>query len=102
MSVSTSESRVLISGANGAIASVIVHTFLEAGYIVRGTVRTQAKGEALKAYLPVELASRFEIAVVPDITAEGAFDEAVKDVDYFVHAASPLPKASHVQVTSNQ
>lgn len=34
-------SRVLVTGANGYIASHVVDTLLRLGYLVRGTVRTQ-------------------------------------------------------------
>ena len=40
--------KVLVTGANGYIASWIVLTLLQQGYSVRGTVRTAEKGEGLK------------------------------------------------------
>ncbi|KAH8826045.1 hypothetical protein DL96DRAFT_1607040 [Flagelloscypha sp. PMI_526] len=81
--------KVLVSGANGYIAVWVVKTLLEKGYSVRGTVRSQDKGkhllETFKSY-----GDKFEIVVVSDITAEGAFDEAVKGVDAIEHTASPF------------
>ncbi|RDB27412.1 hypothetical protein Hypma_004368, partial [Hypsizygus marmoreus] len=81
--------KVLVSGANGYIAIWVVRTLLERGYAVRGTVRSQEKGvfleDKFKAY-----GDKFEIVVVEDITAEGAFDEAVKGVDAIGHTASPF------------
>jgi nucleoside-diphosphate-sugar epimerase len=35
-----------------------------------------------------------ECVIVPDITADGAYDEAVKGVDSIIHIASPLPMPS--------
>lgn len=62
--------RVLVTGANGYIASWIVLTLLQRGYTVRGTVRTTEKGECLKQSMvkraPIE-ASKFEYVVVSDI-----------------------------------
>lgn len=78
MSVLPKHSIVLVSGSNGWIASHIVDQLLQAGYNVRGTSREVAKAQWLKEY--VERAygpGRFEIAVVPDMGVEGAFDEAV-------------------------
>lgn len=73
------KSLVLVTGANGFIASRTVEAFLLAGYNVRGTVRSVGSGkEILEVLAEYVSAGRFELAVVPDITAEGAFDEAVK------------------------
>ncbi|KAF8060711.1 D-lactaldehyde dehydrogenase [Lyophyllum atratum] len=81
--------KVLVTGANGFIAAWVVRRFLEKGYAVRGTVRSADKGkhlqESFKSY-----GDKFEIAVVHDITKEGAFDEAVKGVDGIAHTASPF------------
>jgi nucleoside-diphosphate-sugar epimerase len=59
--------------------------FFRAGYTVRGTVRSTAKATEWIAQFP-EYKQRFESAVVPDIAASGAFDEAVKGVDYVAHS----------------
>ena len=34
-----------------------------------------------------------EFFIVPDITADGAFDDVLKDVVFVEHVASPLPRA---------
>jgi nucleoside-diphosphate-sugar epimerase len=81
-------SRVLVTGANGYIALWVVQTLLENGYIARGVVRTAEKGKHLKEHFS-SYGDKFELAIVPDITKEGAFDEAVKDVDAVEHTASP-------------
>jgi nucleoside-diphosphate-sugar epimerase len=75
----TGKGLVLISGVNGYIASRTAETFLKAGYSVRGTVRSQRSGKALLEILS-EFAStgQLELVEVPDITVEGAFDEAAK------------------------
>jgi hypothetical protein len=59
--------------------------FFEAGYKVRGTVRSAAKAEEWIA-LFTKYKPQFESAIVPDIAAPGAFDEAVKGVDYIAHS----------------
>ncbi|CAE6433013.1 unnamed protein product [Rhizoctonia solani] len=80
---------VLVTGASGFIAVWVVKTFLEAGYSVRGTVRSTSKGDYLvdlfKSY-----GDKFQYVIVEDIAKDGAFDEAVKGVDAVAHTASPF------------
>ncbi|KZT25504.1 D-lactaldehyde dehydrogenase [Neolentinus lepideus HHB14362 ss-1] len=87
--------KVLVTGANGYIAIWVVRRLLEAGYTVRGTVRSPAKGEHLKKSFE-SYGNKLELHIVEDITKEGAFDDAVKGVDAIEHTASPFHfKASH-------
>ncbi|KAJ6531438.1 hypothetical protein DFH09DRAFT_1183626 [Mycena vulgaris] len=81
--------KVLVSGANGYIAVWVVRTLLEEGFSVRGAVRSIDKGKHLSE-LFAPYGDKFELVVVPDITQEGAFDEAVKGVDAIEHTASPF------------
>ncbi|TCD65710.1 methylglyoxal reductase (NADPH-dependent) gre2 [Steccherinum ochraceum] len=87
--------KVLVTGSNGYISVWIVRLLLEAGFSVRGTIRTPDKA----AYLQKLFASygdKLEFVVVKDITLPGAFDEAVKGVDAIEHLASPFHmKSSH-------
>ena len=76
-----SKGLVLLTGVNGYVAAATAKIFLDAGYSVRGTVRrlNSAKPveDALKEYTS---SGKFTVVEVPDITAEGAFDEAVKGI----------------------
>lgn len=64
---------------------------LEAGYQVRAAVRNQAGFDKVSQLKPVApYASQLTSVIVPDITVDGAYDEAVKGVEYVVHVASPL------------
>lgn len=82
---------VLVTGANGYIAARTVEAFLKAGYSVRGTVRSKSSAKGLLEALPEHAsAGTLEVAEVPDIVAEGAFDSAVKGVDYIAHLAAPV------------
>ena len=81
--------KVLVTGANGYLATWVVKKYLEAGYSVRGTVRSLSKS----AFLVDKFANygdRFELVAVEDITKDGAFDEAVRGVDAIAHTASPF------------
>ncbi|THH09440.1 hypothetical protein EW145_g2000 [Phellinidium pouzarii] len=83
--------KVLVSGANGYVAIWLVRDLLDHGYSVRGTVRGESKTTHLRNVFKTEVASgKLELAIVSDITAPGAFDEAVKGVDAIAHTASPF------------
>lgn len=72
-------SLVLVTGANGYIASHVVDQLLQHGFIVRGTVRAAWKGDWLKEYVSTKHGEgKLDIRVVPDICADGAFDEVIK------------------------
>ncbi|CDO69620.1 hypothetical protein BN946_scf184851.g8 [Trametes cinnabarina] len=81
--------KVLVTGANGFIAAWTVNAFLDAGFAVRGTVRSVAKAEHLKKTFG-SYGDKFEYIVVPNIEEDGAFDEAVQGIDAVVHTATPV------------
>ncbi|KAF8492965.1 D-lactaldehyde dehydrogenase [Russula emetica] len=85
----SSPAKVLVTGANGYLATWVVKKYLEAGYSVRGTVRSLSKSAFLNDKFG-HYGDRFELVVVEDITKDGAFDEAVKGVDVIAHTASPF------------
>ena len=60
--------KVLVTGANGFIAVWVVKTFLEKGYSVRGTVRSESKAQHIKKLFE-SYGDKFEVVIVPDITA---------------------------------
>jgi nucleoside-diphosphate-sugar epimerase len=79
MSALPKGSLVLVTGANGWIASHVIDQLLQAGYNVRGSVREDSKAAWLKEYVADKYgAGKFEVVVVPDMSIDGAFDEAVK------------------------
>ncbi|KFY46762.1 hypothetical protein V494_00342 [Pseudogymnoascus sp. VKM F-4513 (FW-928)] len=81
---------VLVTGANGFVASHVVQQFLQRGYKVRGTIRDLEKSswlieDVFKSYAD---SGDFELVVVPDLAATGAFDDAIKGVSAIIHTAS--------------
>lgn len=80
---------VLVTGANGYIAGPVIAAFLEAGYAVRGTVRSRASADALVKALS-QYGDALQIVQVPDIIAPGAFDEVVKGMQKHVLPSSPV------------
>ncbi|RPD63136.1 NAD(P)-binding protein [Lentinus tigrinus ALCF2SS1-7] len=81
--------KVLVTGANGYVAIWVVKAFLEKGFAVRGTVRSQSKAKHLRQLFQSH-GDKFEVVIVDDITKDGAFDDAVKGVDAIAHTASPF------------
>ncbi|KAK3312253.1 hypothetical protein B0H66DRAFT_570320 [Apodospora peruviana] len=83
-------SLVLVTGATGFVAAHIIKAFLAHGYKVRGTVRDTTKASWLVTDVFRAYAERgdLELAVVPDLAAPHAWDEAVKGVAAIAHVAS--------------
>ncbi len=78
---------ILVTGANGYIASHVVDTLLDQGYNVRGTVRADKKW--LNQYFEQKYGKgRFETQIIPVMDEESAFDEAVKGVSGIIHIVS--------------
>ena len=85
---------MLITGATGHVGFRVVRQALEGGFSVRAAVRSEAKAEAVRSNYALKALNKddkLSFIVVPDLTSPGAFDEAVKDVQYIIHCASPLP-----------
>ncbi|KAF4495700.1 Aldehyde reductase 2 [Fusarium agapanthi] len=83
---------VLVTGATGFVASHVSRQLLQRGYKVRGTVRDQTKAQWLidDHFKPYADSGSYELVTVPDLSAAGAFDEAVKGVSAVAHIASVL------------
>jgi dihydroflavonol-4-reductase len=82
---------VLVTGGTGYVAGWCIVELLERGYDVRTTVRSLAKGPAVRAAVAsaVDPGDRLSFAVA-DLLSDDGWDEAVRGVDYVLHVASPL------------
>ncbi|PSN66712.1 dihydroflavonol-4-reductase [Corynespora cassiicola Philippines] len=82
---------VLVTGINGLLGSHVADQLLARGYKVRGAVRGVGKNAWVRDYFVARHpGAGIELVDVPDITAPGCYDEAVKGVQGIVHLASPL------------
>jgi nucleoside-diphosphate-sugar epimerase len=82
---------ILVTGGTGLIGIKTIQLALKAGYSIRATVRSQAKADAVLATPTIKATkpgSRLTFVIVPDMLAEGAYDEVVKGVTYVFHIAS--------------
>ncbi|KAL4961191.1 SDR family oxidoreductase [Aspergillus stella-maris] len=90
-------SYTLVTGATGLIGAHVVDNLLEKGHKVRIVARSPEKAAAfLKAR--AEYKDKLDVFFIQDLTDDGAFDGAVKDVTGVIHIASPL----NYTVTNNE
>jgi nucleoside-diphosphate-sugar epimerase len=85
---------VLITGATGHLGFKTLLDALEAGYQVRAAVRSDSKAKVITSNAAFKAANipegQLNFVIVPDLAVPGAYDEAVKDVKYVIHIASPI------------
>ena len=91
--MTTTPKLVLITGATGFIGFRTLIETLKAGYHVRAATRNESGIQKIKAAPSTKpYLSQLQFVIVPDIVKEDAYYEAVKDVDYVIHLASPTLK----------
>ncbi|MEE8837173.1 MAG: NAD-dependent epimerase/dehydratase family protein [Eubacteriales bacterium] len=92
--------KVLVTGGTGFLAGWTIRELLEKGYAVRTTVRSMKKSENVTSMLEKEGVdtSRLSFAVA-DLTNPDGWDDAMKDVDFVLHVASPLGGNNHEDPT---
>ncbi|KII83918.1 hypothetical protein PLICRDRAFT_46683 [Plicaturopsis crispa FD-325 SS-3] len=97
MSAIPGGSTVLVTGFTGYIGSHVAHQLLQAGYTVRGTTRSAAKATFLREKFTREFGEgRLEVVEIPDVTVEGALDEAIKGVSGIAHVASDVSMSQNM------
>ncbi|KAF2453662.1 hypothetical protein BDY21DRAFT_292582 [Lineolata rhizophorae] len=85
---------VLITGATGLIGFRTLVFALQAGYRVRAAIRSTSKQPNVEAALSragvaLEADDQLSFVAVPDLTAAGAYEEAIRGATYVLHIASP-------------
>ncbi|CAJ2513042.1 Uu.00g011610.m01.CDS01 [Anthostomella pinea] len=82
-------SLVLVTGANGLVATHVVNEALSYGYRVRGTVRDPHKCAWLQEFYDKKYGpGKFELIQVKRLDEEGSLGEAVKGCAGVIHVAS--------------
>lgn len=82
---------VLVTGASGYIATHVVQQLLEAGYKVKGTVRSLENEEKVKPLTELAGENGTLDLVEADLLKEEGWLDAVKGCSYVLHIASPFP-----------
>lgn len=89
--MSATNSLVLVTGASGFIAQHIIVRLLEAGYAVRGTIRSLKRADEVRAVIAAHSGGKQIELVEADLTRDDGWAEAVHGCRYVLHVASPLP-----------
>ncbi|KAI9934613.1 hypothetical protein ASPWEDRAFT_71380 [Aspergillus wentii DTO 134E9] len=88
-----SSGHVLLTGANGFVASHILSILIERGYSITATVRSPQKANDVFNTHP-SWKGKVDFAIVADFTSEKPFDELFRNTkqpfNYVIHTASPL------------
>lgn len=89
-----SSTTVLVTGANGFIATHCILQLLQQGYCVRGTLRNLARQVEIRQMLAkhVDAQARLEFVSV-DLLKDDGWDAAVRGCEFVLHVASPVPVA---------
>lgn len=84
---------VVVTGASGFVGKWVVLALLEAGYDVRGTVRSDAKADIVRAAvterLGAEAAGRLEL-VAADLLSDAGWAEAMTGAQAVMHVAAQI------------
>jgi nucleoside-diphosphate-sugar epimerase len=91
-----SNDMILLTGVTGFVGFRILERALEAGLKLRLAVRSEAKIEDTQSTLRRNGydGASLTFVIVPDMTADNAFDEAVQGARYIIHVASPISSAA--------
>ncbi|KAJ5352456.1 hypothetical protein N7452_001430 [Penicillium brevicompactum] len=85
------DSVVVVIGANGFIGLETCEKLLQAGYKVRGTVRSVEKYSSfMHDFFDLKWPGKFELVQVVDFEEEGAFDEAFKGAAGVIYTSMPI------------
>lgn len=79
--------KVLVTGASGYIAGFIIQALVRDGWQVRGTIRSMARAEEVRATLGLP---DLEL-VACDLMRDDGWAEAMAGMDFVQHIASPIP-----------
>jgi nucleoside-diphosphate-sugar epimerase len=85
---------LLITGVTGFIGFRVLLEALAQGYVVRAAVRSSAQVDSIGSHPKIKSLApgdKLSFVLVPDLTQEDAYVEAVQGVTYIIHLASPLP-----------
>lgn len=84
---------VLVTGGTGFVASWCIVELLKRGFVVRTTVRSLSKEQAVRATISAVIDPGDRLTLfATGLTSDVGWDAAVAGCDYVLHVASPLGK----------
>ncbi|OBT40675.1 hypothetical protein VE00_08683 [Pseudogymnoascus sp. WSF 3629] len=96
---------VFITGGTGHVGFRTLVTALQFGYSVRAAVRSESKKQQILSAQSIKSLNpgpKLTFVIVPDLTVDGAYDEAVQDAAYIIHLASPIPLKGEIKAEDFQ
>lgn len=90
--MSPADAQVTVTGATGFIALHCIAQLLEAGYHVRGTVRTLDRADHVRRALGGTTSLDRLALCTASLTEDAGWDAAVAGSRFVLHTASPLPR----------
>ena len=91
MSIDPTSTRILVTGANGFIGLHTVLHFLERGYNIYATVRTQEQSKKVRQTLAKHTDTHKLEFILADLTRDEGWGQAATGCDFVLHIASPFP-----------
>ena len=93
---------VLVTGGSGYVAGWIIVRLLQHGYLVRTTVRSLSRVDAVRSAVAGQIDPQDRLSFsVADLLKDEGWKDAVRGCDYVIHVASPMgqgePKADLVR-----
>ena len=88
----TSSKPMLVTGASGFVALHTIIQLLQQGYQVRATLRSLSREAEVRETISKHVQANDRLEILPaDLEQESRWNEAMQNVEYVLHIASPFP-----------
>lgn len=88
----TSSKPILVTGASGFVALHTIIQLLQQGYTVRATLRSLSREAEVRETISKYVEANDRLEILPaDLEQESGWNEAMQNVEYVLHIASPFP-----------
>ena len=88
----TSSKPILVTGASGFVALHTIIQLLQQGYTVRATPRSLSREAEVRETISKHVQANDRLEILPaDLEQESGWNEAMQNVEYVLHIASPFP-----------